>query len=261
MVRRRYVSSLPTALLGSCVLALAACDPNGNFDIDMRNFGRGGFDTTAAAENATLPRPATDDRGVISYPTYQVVVARRGDTVQTVADRIGMPGAELASYNAIAPGAVLREGEVLALPRRVAGGAPAPAGRRCARAPRPRPPKNQESVKGLGVTAQASSRYNAFRCDSCRFSLHIINPGFGRVQKIRTHGFLAIHHFDEFIKAVCSLNHYRPIGNIRLQVQEKKRGSRFNVGDFFEQLCTELPPLLRCLAPVIAETGHEHCHE
>lgn len=126
MASRRYVSSLPTALLGLSALALAACDPNGNFDIDMRNFGRGGFDTTEAARNATLPRPATDDRGVISYPTYQVVVARRGDTVQTVADRIGMPGTELASYNAIAPGAVLREGEVLALPRRVAGGAPAP---------------------------------------------------------------------------------------------------------------------------------------
>jgi murein DD-endopeptidase MepM/ murein hydrolase activator NlpD len=123
MANRRYLSPLPTALLGLSVLALAACDSSGNFDIDMRNFGRGGFDTTDAARNATLPRPATDDRGVISYPTYQVVVARRGDTVQTVADRIGLASAELATYNAISPGAVLREGEVLALPRRIEGGA------------------------------------------------------------------------------------------------------------------------------------------
>ncbi len=123
MARQRYLSPKPIALLGLSVLALAACNSSGNFDMDMRNFGRGGFDTTDAARNATLPRPATDDRGVISYPTYQVVVARRGDTVQTVADRIGMSSGELATYNAISPAAVLREGEVLALPRRVAGGA------------------------------------------------------------------------------------------------------------------------------------------
>ncbi len=123
MASRRNISSLPTALLGLGVLALGACDPNGGFDADLRNFGRGGFDTTDAARNATLPRPATDDRGVISYPTYQVAIARRGDTVQSVADRIGLNPNELATYNAVSAGAVLREGEVLALPRRVAGGA------------------------------------------------------------------------------------------------------------------------------------------
>jgi murein DD-endopeptidase MepM/ murein hydrolase activator NlpD len=127
MANHRYLSPLPTALLGLTVLALAACDSSGNFDMDMRNFGRGGFDTSDAARNATLPRPATDDRGVISYPNYQVVVARRGDTVDTVASRIGMSAGELATFNAISPGAVLREGEVLALPRRVEGGT-VPAG-------------------------------------------------------------------------------------------------------------------------------------
>ena len=126
MADRRYLSPLPVTLAALSVLALSACDPNGGFDADLRNFGSGGFDTTEAARNATQPRPATDDRGVISYPSYQVVVARRGDTVQTVADRIGLPSAELATYNAITPGAILREGEVLALPRRVEGGAPAP---------------------------------------------------------------------------------------------------------------------------------------
>ena len=138
---RRNLSPLP-ALAGISLLALTACDPNGGFDIDMRNFGRGGFDTTDAARNATLPRPSTDDRGVISYPTYQIVVARRGDTVQSVADRIGLPAGELATYNAIAPATVLREGEVLALPRRVAGGAV--------------PPTTSAPVGGIDVTTIAS---------------------------------------------------------------------------------------------------------
>ena len=138
---RRHLSPLP-ALAGISLLALTACDPNGGFDIDMRNFGRGGFDTTDAARNATLPRPSTDDRGVISYPTYQIVVARRGDTVQSVADRIGLPAGELATYNAIAPATVLREGEVLALPRRVAGGAV--------------PPTTSAPVGGIDVTTIAS---------------------------------------------------------------------------------------------------------
>ena len=139
---RSPLPPLPAALLGLSVLALAACDPNGGFDVDLRNFGRGGFDTSDAARNATLPRPATDDRGVISYPTYQVAIARRGDTVQTVADRIGLNASELATYNAISAGAVLREGEVLALPRRVAGGAV--------------PPASSAPVGGIDVTTIAS---------------------------------------------------------------------------------------------------------
>ncbi|WP_432622947.1 LysM peptidoglycan-binding domain-containing protein [Albidovulum sp.] len=125
MARHRYLSPLPVALMGVSLFALSACDPGG-FDPDLRNFGRGGFDTTEAARNATTPRPATDDRGVISYPTYQVVVARRGDTVDSIAQRVGLNAGELASYNAIAPTSVLREGEVLALPRRVGGGAMPP---------------------------------------------------------------------------------------------------------------------------------------
>ena len=108
------------SLAGLSLLALAACEPGGGFDADLRNFGRSGLDTTAAASQATAARPTADARGIISYPGYQVAVARRGDTVESVAARIGLPAGELASYNAVSPGAVLRDGEVLALPRRVA---------------------------------------------------------------------------------------------------------------------------------------------
>lgn len=141
MARHRPLSRLPAALLGVSLLALAACD-QGGFDADLRNFGRGGFDTTDAARNATAPRPATDSRGVISYPTYQVVVAQRGDTVDSIAQRVGLNPSELATYNAISPTSVLREGEVLALPRRVAGGAV--------------PPTSSAPVGAIDVTTIAS---------------------------------------------------------------------------------------------------------
>ncbi|WP_413870864.1 peptidoglycan DD-metalloendopeptidase family protein [Albidovulum sp.] len=120
-------------LLGISLLALAACEPGGTFDADLRHFGGSGLDTTAAVNQATAARPAADARGIIAYPGYQVAVARRGDTVESLAARIGLPAADLASYNAITAGAALREGEVLALPRRVAEpsvatGAPVAAG-------------------------------------------------------------------------------------------------------------------------------------
>ncbi|GHF41709.1 peptidoglycan DD-metalloendopeptidase family protein [Seohaeicola zhoushanensis] len=96
---------------------LAACDEP--LDFDMR--GKvGGFSTAPAAQSAAQNRPAPDGRGIISYPNYQVAVARRGDTVSSVANRIGLTPADLARYNGLTPGDELREGEVLALPRRVA---------------------------------------------------------------------------------------------------------------------------------------------
>lgn len=109
----------------TAMLLLSACG-DGAMDWDLRG-GPGGLDTSDAALQATGPRPGADGRGVISYPGYQVAVARKGDTVGSVAARVGLSAAELASYNALKPEDSLREGEVLALPGRVAG-APAMAG-------------------------------------------------------------------------------------------------------------------------------------
>ncbi len=108
-----------SVLVGCAFLALAACEKDGSFDPDLRNFGRGGFDTSAAARQATAARPSPDARGVISYPNYQVAVANRGDTVASLAARVGIDAGELARYNAVAADATLNKGEVLALPRRV----------------------------------------------------------------------------------------------------------------------------------------------
>ena len=100
--------------------ALASCATDtSRLDWDLRPQGAGAFSTADAALNATAARPVPDERGVISYPGYQVAVARRGDTVGSVAARVGVPPQELAGYNAVAPDATLNQGEVLALPRRV----------------------------------------------------------------------------------------------------------------------------------------------
>jgi murein DD-endopeptidase MepM/ murein hydrolase activator NlpD len=109
---------LPLAL-GALALGLSACTtPDGRLDWDLRSPSAG--NTADAARNATAPRPRADGRGVISYPGYQVVVAGRGDTVQTIAGRLGVGAAELGRVNALQPDLPLQGGEVLVLPGRVA---------------------------------------------------------------------------------------------------------------------------------------------
>ncbi len=110
--------TIRTALLFSGALILSGCDGLGDFDFDLRGTA-GQFDTSDAARNAGI-RPQPDERGVISYPGYQVAVARRGDTVETVSARVGLPANEVARFNALPLGVPLRDGEVVALPRRVA---------------------------------------------------------------------------------------------------------------------------------------------
>lgn len=106
------------ALAATCALALLAgcAEP---LDLDLR--GRlGAFSTAPAAQQAsTAARPQPDTRGVISYPNYQVAVARRGDTVQDIAARLGLPAENLAKHNGLSPDQAMREGEVIALPTRV----------------------------------------------------------------------------------------------------------------------------------------------
>lgn len=109
-------------LAGAACITLAGCSEP--LDFDLRGIG-GGF-TTANAANAPLAaRPLPDDRGVISYPNYQVAVARRGDTLTSVASRLGLDAGTLAKYNGIATDVPLRKDEIIALPTRVAEPSPA----------------------------------------------------------------------------------------------------------------------------------------
>lgn len=114
-------SALKIRLLGLAVsaVALTGCGEGiGDFDFDLRG-NAGQLDTSSAARAAGGQAPKPDARGIISYPGYQVAVAQRGDTVKSVADRIGMSPEELASFNALPENVALRQGEIIALPRRV----------------------------------------------------------------------------------------------------------------------------------------------
>jgi murein DD-endopeptidase MepM/ murein hydrolase activator NlpD len=111
----RHAFVAATSLLG-----LAACDQP--FDYDLRG-GVGGFSTAeVATQTPVASRPTPDSRGVISYPSYQVAVAQRGDTINDVATRLGFSAQELARYNGVEPDVPLRQGEIIALPGTISGG-------------------------------------------------------------------------------------------------------------------------------------------
>lgn len=116
------LSRLP-ALGLMATLLLSACANAPALDWDLRSAGTG-LNTSAAVREAG-PRPAADANGVISYPGYQVAVARRGDTVASIASRVGLQPEALAKYNALRANDALNEGEILALPSRVSA---SPAG-------------------------------------------------------------------------------------------------------------------------------------
>lgn len=56
MMNRSNVIRLLVA--SSALMGLAACDPDGTFDPDLRNWGKIGFDTTEGARQASASRPA-----------------------------------------------------------------------------------------------------------------------------------------------------------------------------------------------------------
>ena len=96
--------------------ALSACENSALINVDF-DFRGNSFDTSDAALQATQSRPKANELGIISYPTYQIAVARRDDTIESMAERLGQNPGELARYNGLAEGERLRNGEVLALPR------------------------------------------------------------------------------------------------------------------------------------------------
>jgi len=69
----------------------------------------------------SIDRPAADRRGVITYESYQVIVANEGDSVASMARRVGLSAAALASTNGLPESYSPRTGEVLVLPQNVGG--------------------------------------------------------------------------------------------------------------------------------------------
>lgn len=101
-----FRSSRLSLALGAIIL-LAGCEGAARFDerTDLR-----------PVQAAEAPRAEPDARGVISYPGYRVAVARTGDTVGDVADRVGVNARQLADFNGLFVDYRLRGGEILALP-------------------------------------------------------------------------------------------------------------------------------------------------
>lgn len=94
------------------VLAITACNTS-DFDLDLR---QNEYGTSAAVKGVLQDRPRPDSKGIISYPNYKVAVARFGDTLEKLAERIGMDAVKLGTHNGIRPKDLLREGEIVALP-------------------------------------------------------------------------------------------------------------------------------------------------
>jgi murein DD-endopeptidase MepM/ murein hydrolase activator NlpD len=75
----------------------------------------------AAPAEPAATGPVTDARGVITYPEgYSVVIARANDTLDSIAARLGIPVAELASYNGLPVTWRPRENDTLVVPPGVA---------------------------------------------------------------------------------------------------------------------------------------------
>ena len=110
-------------VLGVSALALSGCIDTGALDWDLRN---NAGDTSNAARQATAAAPTPDGNGIISYPDYQLAAARRGESVASMAGRLGVSPEALARANALRATDPLREGEMLLLPDRVSA-APQPA--------------------------------------------------------------------------------------------------------------------------------------
>lgn len=108
----------------AALVLLGACSGTslGDLDWDMRG---GSSDTSQEARQATASKPVPDANGVLSYPGYQLAEARRGETVGSMAARLGLNPADLARANALKPEDPLRQGELLLLPARVSA-APQP---------------------------------------------------------------------------------------------------------------------------------------
>ena len=113
-----YFRRVALILTSGCFLA--ACDPS-QLDLDLRN---NEYNTSSAAQEIAAKRPQPDSKGIITYPNYQVAIARFADTMTSLAERIGFDADALARFNGFRAGDRLRAGEVIALPKPVAGSEP-----------------------------------------------------------------------------------------------------------------------------------------
>jgi len=98
------------------LLNVGSCGVLNNLDFDLRG---NEYDTSDAVRKAMKTRPLPDSRGIISYATYEVAVARQGDTIKSIAGRLGLEPKNVASYNGMSSLEKLNEGQLISLPNRI----------------------------------------------------------------------------------------------------------------------------------------------
>ena len=64
----------------------------------------------------TLTRKDPDSRGIITYDTYQILVANGKETVRQIANRLDIDGEKLALYNGLISNYRPRKSEIIAIP-------------------------------------------------------------------------------------------------------------------------------------------------
>lgn len=92
----------PLVLVTAGALALSGCAPN--------LFG------SATPPPVTTAAETVDANGIIAYDSFRVMVARDGDTIASMAGRVGLTDVVLARYNGLPLNYLLRQGDRLALP-------------------------------------------------------------------------------------------------------------------------------------------------
>lgn len=80
-----------------------------------------GLRTQPTQAPPSINRPQPDSRGIITYETYQVMVAREGDTIASMAGRAGLSPEELGRHNGLETTHAPRVGAIVALPENVGG--------------------------------------------------------------------------------------------------------------------------------------------
>ena len=115
LMQRVYSNKIITLILFLILLSVGSCGVLSNLDFDLRG---NEYDTSEAVRKAMNTRPLPDSRGIISYSTYEVAVARQGDTIKSIADRVGLDSKNIASYNGMSSLEKLNEGQLISLPNR-----------------------------------------------------------------------------------------------------------------------------------------------
>ncbi len=78
-------------------------------------------ETSDIQEFATVDRPRADSRGIITYDKYQVLIANGEETIKEIAYRLSINAERFALYNGLIPMYRPRNGELLALHKRIDG--------------------------------------------------------------------------------------------------------------------------------------------